>query len=83
MPKMRGFPVPPPGICSSGVVGLDPAGSSDAYAMSTQERSNYENWFSRYDADQDGFITGQEARDFFFKSGLPREVNLELSKILK
>lgn len=83
LPRIQGFPAPPSGIFSSGVVAssndvamaLDSTAPTDPYAMSNQERSKYETLFPMYDTDQDGFITGQEARALFSKSGLPREVS--------
>ncbi|CAM9141989.1 unnamed protein product [Choristocarpus tenellus] len=75
MPRMQGVPPPPVGLTvSQGVIaGNGMTGSSDAYGMSSQEKSKYEMLFPTFDTDGDGFVTGQEAAALFSKSRLPRQ----------
>jgi hypothetical protein len=48
-----------------------PAPTASEFVLSVEERQRYEQTFARADDDLDGYVTGEQARALFAKSGLP------------
>jgi len=85
--KLPNFPeYPPPPIAPSGSSNAatvsnnapSAASSSHQWIMNPQERQHYKSMFKSQDTDNDGFVTGDQARQFFSKSSLPLP---ELAKV--
>eukprot|EP01119_Soliformovum_irregulare_P008662 TRINITY_DN21768_c0_g1_i2.p1 TRINITY_DN21768_c0_g1~~TRINITY_DN21768_c0_g1_i2.p1 ORF type:complete len:974 (-),score=344.72 TRINITY_DN21768_c0_g1_i2:188-3109(-) len=72
LPNFPGYP-PDPVAEPRAALGSTSRSSSfvDSGVVSSHDRQNYLNNFKQADADHDGFVTGEEARNLFGKSGLP------------
>lgn len=55
-------PAPAPALAST---------TGSEFVLSVEERQRYEQTFARADDDLDGFVSGEQARALFAKSGLP------------
>lgn len=63
-------PAPTP-VPVAAVPAPSPASSGSEFVLSVEERQRYEQTFARADDDLDGFVSGEQARALFAKSGLP------------
>lgn len=76
-PAHKPLPTAPKPAQPQGSSGSAPAaaaaGGFDPNVISEQQRAQYAGLFAKADHDKDGFLNGQEGRDFFRKSGLPND----------
>ena len=69
LPRFEGVPLTPTASSPVNMV----ANAPPPYAMTADDHVKYHKLFQQYDSDNDGFITGLEAKGVFSKSGLPQE----------
>eukprot|EP00741_Cyanophora_paradoxa_P003371 tig00000692_g3276.t1 len=80
LPRFEGIqppaPTPAAGFGAPSMPGMPaaPGAAGGPGPVTPQDRANYEGYFKTLDTDMDGFVTGEQAKEFFGKSNLPSNV---------